>query len=317
MKREAYNHAKIKLLARDLGIPLPYARGIVNSVWMVTAVSYPRGDIGRLTNEEIAIAIDYPDDADKLIDSMVKRRLLDESEECRLIVHDWHEHADSYVHAALAKRLVIFANGQPPRIPHEAFDSQARARIKAQFEAKYPGCFREDSGRTPGENGKTPGELPSLPEPVPVPVPEPVPEEKRNSCGEPGSAPTSPPPSPATSTAQEKTKAPRPADGAMEFPVVGKSAFCSWWLCATKLAEYRESFPGVDVAAELKLARQWCIDNPPRRKTESGMPAFLNRWLTKAQNTSHPANGPPQRSQNSQSLLREEAVAALKIRGEN
>ena len=36
--------------------------------------------------------------------------------------------------------------------------------------------------------------------------------------------------------------------------------------------------------AELRAARQWCIDNDERRKTPRGMPAFLSRWLAKAQN---------------------------------
>ena len=73
------------------------------------------------------------------------------------------------------------------------------------------------------------------------------------------------------------------------FPVVGGArlgGLAEWPLTAKKLAEYAGSFPGIDVMAECRAARQWCLDNPANRKTYSGLPAFLCRWLTKAQNAS-------------------------------
>lgn len=70
----------------------------------------------------------------------------------------------------------------------------------------------------------------------------------------------------------------------MVFPCVGKGPN-SWGLSESKLAEYREAFPGVDVLSECRKALQWCVDNPSRRKTARGMPAFLNRWLERAQNS--------------------------------
>jgi len=70
----------------------------------------------------------------------------------------------------------------------------------------------------------------------------------------------------------------------MTFPVVGREP-TEWTLREAKLVEYEQSFPGVIVLAECRAARQWCIDNPTRRKTLAGMPAFLTRWLSKAQNS--------------------------------
>lgn len=72
----------------------------------------------------------------------------------------------------------------------------------------------------------------------------------------------------------------------LSFPVVGDKQVKEWHLTASKLAEYRESFPGVDPLAECRKARQWCIDHPTKRKTFGGMPGFLSRWLTKAQDSS-------------------------------
>ena len=70
----------------------------------------------------------------------------------------------------------------------------------------------------------------------------------------------------------------------IEFSCVGDSAGKAWGLPEEKLAEWRESFPGIDVAVECRKARQWLIDNPGRRKTKNGMPRFLNAWLSRAQN---------------------------------
>lgn len=68
----------------------------------------------------------------------------------------------------------------------------------------------------------------------------------------------------------------------MIFPIVGKAK--EWNLTEAKLAEYAESYPGVDCMAAARAARQWCIDNPTRRKTHKGMPAFLSGWLGRNQN---------------------------------
>lgn len=58
-----------------------------------------------------------------------------------------------------------------------------------------------------------------------------------------------------------------------------------WHLTEEKLSEYELTFPGMDVLAECRKARQWCIDNPSKRKTHRGTPAFLTRWLSNAQDS--------------------------------
>lgn len=68
----------------------------------------------------------------------------------------------------------------------------------------------------------------------------------------------------------------------MTFPCVGTGAN-EWGLEAAKIAEWQQTYPGVDVLAECRKARQWCVDNPSRRKTAKGMLGFLNRWLSKVQ----------------------------------
>lgn len=106
------------------------------------------------------------------------------------------------------------------------------------------------------------------------------------------SEPTPRPDSPAAmdgpqkSQGQARASAQPAADdpAVLTFPVSGGKAK-EWSLCASKLAEYRESFPGLDVLAEFRVALQWCRDNAAKRKTPNGMTRFLTRWLARAQNS--------------------------------
>lgn len=54
-----------------------------------------------------------------------------------------------------------------------------------------------------------------------------------------------------------------------------------YYLTADKFNEYLESYPGMNLEPHFRQMRQWCIDNPSKRKTESGMPRFINTWLSK------------------------------------
>lgn len=69
----------------------------------------------------------------------------------------------------------------------------------------------------------------------------------------------------------------------LTFPIVGDQGY--WNLKESKVKEWTESFPHLDVMLELKKARQWCLDNPANRKTSRGMTRFLGGWLSRAQNS--------------------------------
>lgn len=56
-----------------------------------------------------------------------------------------------------------------------------------------------------------------------------------------------------------------------------------WPLHASKVSEWKDAFPGIDVESECRKALQWLNDNPSKRKTFSGMTTFLNRWLSRSQ----------------------------------
>jgi hypothetical protein len=116
MKNEGFNHPKVLLAARDLGVSLCAIRGVLVGVWHVAAVNYPAGDVGRCSNEELAVAIGWDGDPERLVEVLVKRRLLDavSEEQGRLYVHDWHIHCQDYTRQTLRNRKQNFANGATP-----------------------------------------------------------------------------------------------------------------------------------------------------------------------------------------------------------
>jgi hypothetical protein len=116
MKREALNHTKMRRLSRALGIPIWGARGICESLWHLAEREAPQGDLGKLSDDDIAIGIDWEAPSDTLIAALKQAELLDESVEHRYIVHDWSQHANDSVHAKLARAGMLFADGKPPNL---------------------------------------------------------------------------------------------------------------------------------------------------------------------------------------------------------
>lgn len=84
------------------------------------------------------------------------------------------------------------------------------------------------------------------------------------------------------------------------FPVKGPDK--TWGLFPEKVAELVVTFSAEGenpttveawILAEAKKARQWCIDNPGKRKTPRGMPKYLSGWLARANDRGRtlPPNG--------------------------
>ena len=164
MKREAMGNTKMKKLCRRLGIKQYIAVGILESLWHLTAREAPQGNIGKLTDEDIALALDYDDAPETLIAALKDSRWLDPSATHRLVVHDWHEHADD----AVKKRL---------------------RRCRKPFFTASGELWPDMSGHVPPSAAD--GSLPE-PEPEPGPEPEPAPEpEEKTSPGRSKAAPES------------------------------------------------------------------------------------------------------------------------------
>src|SRR5690606_20033254 len=116
MKSGTESKLKFKQLQRRLDLALWQARGLLDTLWNFVAHNCPAGDIGRFTDEEIGIGIDWREDASELLQTLVSVRWLDEDAHCRLKVHDWPEHCEDAVHKALARSTDIFADGTIPKL---------------------------------------------------------------------------------------------------------------------------------------------------------------------------------------------------------
>ncbi len=240
MKHQTPELLKFRKLQRRLKIGKAHCVGLLELLWIETQRQAPRGDIGKFSNEDIAVLLEWEGDPDDLVAALVDYGWLDECSENRLIVHDWPEHAPRYVHGIVAK----IGGFLSPRL---------------QSPTIVPDC---SPGLTPPSVDDCTRQQPNLTKP---------------NLTKPNSFPTES--LPGASPNGERSEPP----SEFEFPISGKGSK-TWTLSQAKLDEYAEAFPGLDVPAQLRLARQWCRDNPGKRKTSRGMLGFLTRWLSKAQN---------------------------------
>ena len=106
MKAGSKDHIKIKRLKRALGISVCHAVGIIETLIQVAIQSADDGGIGRYSNEDLAIEIDWPGDADKLVAALLECGWVDPDDELRLVIHDWVEHAPDFIKERLRKRAL-------------------------------------------------------------------------------------------------------------------------------------------------------------------------------------------------------------------
>jgi predicted phage replisome organizer len=60
----------------------------------------------------------------------------------------------------------------------------------------------------------------------------------------------------------------------------------SYPITQSKIDEFKELYPAVDVMQELRKMKGWLIANPTNRKTKRGILRFVNSWLSREQDRS-------------------------------
>lgn len=116
MKRGTPDHPKTKDLSNHLGIPIPYAIGLLEVLWHYTAKYAIQGNIGKWDNRAIAKALYWPEKkADGLVDALVDSGWLDRDSEHRLLIHDWQDHADQSVRKTLKNHGLDFIHPSKAR----------------------------------------------------------------------------------------------------------------------------------------------------------------------------------------------------------
>jgi hypothetical protein len=129
---------KFRKLQRRLGVPKVIVVGTLELLWLATQKNAKRGDIGRFTNEEIAIECEWELDPDELIEALVETGWLDRSKEHRLTVHDWPQHAPRYIHAWVKSQNTTFAVGDGIETTVGTVEATVVSTVEATSEGGIP-----------------------------------------------------------------------------------------------------------------------------------------------------------------------------------
>ncbi len=128
MKRGTPDHPKTVALARVLDVHRVVAVGTLELLWHWTARYAPRGDVGRYPDAAIADGVLWQGQPEKLVRALVDEGWLDECPEHRLIVHDWHQHADDATKKHLSRNNLSFATVSRQR-PDKSRQRPPKSRI--------------------------------------------------------------------------------------------------------------------------------------------------------------------------------------------
>lgn len=146
MKQGTTELIKFRKLMRRLKESQRGVVGLLELLWYSAAKQCPQGDIGRFSNEDIAELLDWDGPADELIDALVSCDWLEKSAEYRLIVHDWHDHAPGFIHAALGRKGLDFvtrvAKEPPSAEPSGDQSPEPSPERSGESSAEHSPCAR-------------------------------------------------------------------------------------------------------------------------------------------------------------------------------
>lgn len=108
MKTGTSNHPKTAMLANLLGIEKWGAVGVLNCLWEFACDYAPQGDIGKWTDEQIALGMGWARNSREFVQILLTSGWVDahDDPEVRLVIHDWKDHAPKYIKDRLAKQGV-------------------------------------------------------------------------------------------------------------------------------------------------------------------------------------------------------------------
>lgn len=178
MKIGTLNHIKTKRLKRRLRLPMYQVAGILETLWHLAIESADEGDIGKFSNEDIAMGLEWEGDADELVGALIDSGFVDEDQERRLVIHDWFDHAPDYIKERLRKR------------------GMRQRKRESQCVREVVGQDGTTSGHVPASSDSVPPSsevVPSIPchanscptQPNPASTSNPPPQPVRSSTGEP------------------------------------------------------------------------------------------------------------------------------------
>jgi hypothetical protein len=143
-----YNNTKVKRLYRELGADGPLS---VLFLWLYTAENRPHGELRGMDTEDIAIAAQWPGDAEKFVECVTRLKFLDRKGKL-LTVHDWESNNP-------------WAFGAPER----KMKAAKAAKVKWAKNNEKDSCYEQSLACSPDARSNAPSPLPS---------PSPYPKEK-------------------------------------------------------------------------------------------------------------------------------------------
>jgi hypothetical protein len=155
--RAVLEHPKFSHLKTILGETRAHCLGYLEAIWHFTGRFTPQGNIGKYEDGQIEAWVEWQGTPGSLINALVQSHWIDRDASHRLVVHDWHIHADAATKLALKRSKSYFV---------ATVSRQCRNGVSTVF--------------------GTTSELIELPVPEPVPEPVPVVATKcRDNCDAP------------------------------------------------------------------------------------------------------------------------------------
>ncbi len=166
MKLGTVDCVKFKKLKAKLRITHWQCVGLLESLWMFTARNAPHGDIGRHSNEDIAVQIEWTDDPDTLISLLIECRWVDVCENRRLVIHDWDEHMPNWLKGTIKSQTIrarpkdapkdvakVPAKDSPKDIPEDRAEQVANSTQPLLFSSLLNSSQKEEWASLPDSSG--------------------------------------------------------------------------------------------------------------------------------------------------------------------
>jgi hypothetical protein len=93
--RAVTEHPKFARLKQLLGLSKCPTLGYLEGLWHFAGKYTPHGDLGKYGDAEIEAWLEWDGPAGKLMESFRTAGWIDTSDKHRLVIHDWHLHADN------------------------------------------------------------------------------------------------------------------------------------------------------------------------------------------------------------------------------
>lgn len=114
--RAVPEHPKFAHLRELLKAPKCHILGYLESIWHFCGRFTPQGNIGKYSDAQIEAWVEWLGEPGGLIAALVESRWLDPDPTYRLVVHDWHIHADKASKNALTRQKLPFV--RTAYVPH-------------------------------------------------------------------------------------------------------------------------------------------------------------------------------------------------------